>query len=118
MKSLSRNKQAIYYALYAGKTEEYDENGDFTGEYTTSYSSPVELLINVSPARGSADVDIFGINESYTKTMLTSDMNCPIDITSRLWIGIPPTEPYNYVVTKVARSLNSIMYAIKEVTVS
>lgn len=118
MKSLARNKQAIYYALYEGKTEAVDDNGNFTGEYVISYSSPEKLMINVSPAKGAADVEVFGINASYSKTMVTTDMSCPLSETTRLWVGVPPTEPYNFVVTKVAKGLNSIMYAIEEVTVS
>lgn len=116
MRALQRNKQTFYYALYLGATESVDEDGYYTGEMTSSYSTPVEARANISPARGEADVELFGITEQYTKTIVTTDMNCPIDTTSQLWIGIPITEPYNYVVVRVAKSLNSITYAIREVS--
>lgn len=118
MKALARNKQAIHYALYLGKTEILDDDGYFTGEYVNSYAEPVELKINVSPARGTSDIEMFGIEMQYSKVMVTSDMSCPINEYSKLWIGVPITSPYNYVVERVARGLNSISYAIKEVSAS
>lgn len=118
MRSLVRNKQKIFYALYAGKTPVKDEYGNQTGEYELSYNDPVGYLINVSAARGTADVEQFGINTNYTKTMVTNDLNCPITETTRLWINRTPDLPHNYVVVSVARSINSITYAIREVSVS
>ena len=127
MRSLVRNKQKIYYATQLGETQIRDEYGNITGETELSYSEPAEYRINVSAARGTADAEQFGINLNYTKTMTTNDMNCPITETSRLWIGKEPTQivdeeevdvPHNYVVVSVARSINSITYAIKEVSVT
>lgn len=118
MRSLARNKQKIYYALYGGKEEIRDEWGNLTGESRLTYGDPLEYRINVSAARGTADVEQFGINANYTKTMVTNDLSCPIDETTRLWIGIEPTKPHNYVVMSVAKSINSITYAIREVSVT
>lgn len=118
MRSLARNKQKIYYALYGGKEDIRDEWGNLTGESHLTYGDPVEYRINVSAARGTADVEQFGINANYAKTMVTNDLSCPIDETTRLWIGIEPTKPHNYVVVSVAKSINSITYAIREVSVT
>lgn len=126
MKCSQRNKQTLYYALYQGKTEIIDEYGNVTGQFSNNYSSPQSVKMNISPARGTSDVEQFGINANYSKTMVTDDMNCPIDENSILWIDRMPTSshgsvlsdnPHNYVVTQVAKSLNSITYAIKEVNV-
>jgi len=127
MRSLVRNKQKIYYALFDKKTEILDDYGNKTGEYEVSYQTPVEYHINVSAARGTADVEQFGINLNYTKTMVTNDLSCPIDENSVLWVGkeafetvgeTTTTTPHNYVVVSVARSINSVTYAIREVTVT
>lgn len=118
MRSLSRNKQRIFYSLYTGKQEVRDEYGNLVSEPILTYGEPVEYHINVSAARGTADVEQFGINTNYSKTMVTNDLDCPIDETTRLWIDREPTEPHNYVVVMVARSINSITYAIKEVSVT
>ena len=118
MRSLRRNKQTFYYALYLGNTEVIDEFGDRTGQYVPSYTEPTEYRANISPARGTTDLEQFGINSNYTKVIVTSDMNCPFEETTRLWIGIDPTQSYNYVVVQRAESLNSISFAIREVTTS
>jgi len=129
MRSLNRNKQRIYYSLYSSKTPILDEYGNQTGEYETTYATPVALDINVSAARGTSDVEQFGINLNYTKSMVTNDLTCPIDETSRLWVNKYPfvlddnnnvasITPHNYVVVSVAKSINSITYAIKEVSVT
>ena len=118
MRELERNKQRIYYALYMGKVDAVDANGYKTGEKTKSYSDPVPFRINVSPARGNADREIFGIDLSYTRTMTTDKLDCPIDEDTILWIGRDTSEPHNYIVVRKAPSLNDIVYAIREVTIS
>ena len=118
MRSLNRNKQKIYYALYRGKTEVIDENGLRTGNFPPEYSSPQPLSINVSAQRGTPTVEMFGIDTDYSRTMQTNDLKCPIDETSVLWVGKEPNEAgsdFNYRVVAVARSINSITYAIQEV---
>ena len=116
MRSLQRNKQTIYYALYQRSQETIDSDGLRTGQYEPSYSDPVEYKINVSAARGTAGVEMFGIDTDYSRTMETCDLNCPISETSVLWIGKTPSgDDFNYRVAAVAKSLNSITYAIREV---
>ena len=123
MRSLIRNKQKIYYSLYLDKKPIYDEYGNLTGEYELTYGDIKPFDINVSAAQGTSDVEQFGIDLNYSKTMVTNDLTCPINEAARLWIdkeaivGGEET-PHNYVVLKVARSINSITYAIKEVSVT
>ena len=118
MKTLKRNKQRVYYALYGSTTPILDSDGMDTGETELGFGSPIEAWMNVSANKGEASVEPFGVDLDYTKTIMTDDINCPIDETSRLWIGRQPTEPFNYSVVKVAKSLNHIQYAVKEVEVS
>lgn len=119
MRSLERNKQTFYYALYKGEVEEteFDDPTMYTGERTPTYESPVQMRANISAARGDSEWTPFGVNTDYSKTIVTTDMSCPMNEDTILWIGIPTTEPHNYVVTRVAKSINSITYAIKEVNV-
>lgn len=118
MRILNRNKQSFYYALYDKMEDTYDEYGNITGEPVKKYSTPVLMKANISPAKGTADVEQFGIDANYTKKIVTDEMGCPIDENSILWIGKATTEPHNYVVSMVARSINSITYAVKEVKTS
>lgn len=125
MKSLERNKQKIYYANYTGRSEITDENGLYTGETTPSYTSPVAVNVNVSASRGQAEIDLFGTDLNYTNTIVT-DKDLGIDEHSILWVGkeayqtVSTTSvvtPYNYIVASVAKSLNSVVYAIRKVDV-
>ena len=120
MRTLEINKQPMWYALYTGKTEEVDEYGNYTGVFKLNYSEPVYYPVNMSQSRGTADVDQFGINASYDRTFVTTDMDCPIKEDSIIWFGITPDNdtPHNYVVYQIANSLNSITYAIRAVDVS
>jgi len=124
MRDLDRNKQPIWYALYKGFSPLVDEWGNETGENLPTYDPPVKLWINVSPALGEDEIAAFGVDARYYKTMVTTDMNCPIDLDTALWIGlgIPDNTPeedfpaYNYRVASVQRGLDSIRYIIREVT--
>lgn len=119
MRTLERNKQVIYYALYEDKKPVLDEYGNETGEYEILYSSPTALRINVSAAAGESYTRQFGDMESYDKIMITDDMDCPIEESSILWIdNLDTEEPHDYIVRKVAKGLNSIMYAVRKVNIS
>lgn len=115
MRTLGRNKTTLYHAEYVSETET-ERNGLKTGHYESSYTDPVEEKMNISPSRGSAVSDEFGINTNYTKTAVTSNMNCTMDENSIVWIGVPTSGPHNYVVARKAVSLNHITYALTEVT--
>ena len=115
MRGLVRNMRPLSYALYEGKTEILDHNGNRTGEFQNTYSSPVTVRMNIAPANGVADWNPFGIDTPYTLVAMTYDMETPISETSIVWVDKSIDEPHNYVVTRVARSLNNIVYALLEV---
>ena len=124
MKTLKRNCRTFYYALYTASTEVTETGGNYTGERTKTYGSQVAMKANISPARGAADMEIFGKDLDYTRTICTDDVNCPINEQTILWIDTPPCDhlgvpyPHNYIVTQIAKSLNNIVYAIRKVNVS
>lgn len=125
MRTLLRNKQRFWFANITGTTRTVDEYGYETGESEVTYSEPVEFEANISAARGTADLDAFGINTNYTKTIVTDDLTLPIDKSTILWIDCEPDEngeagniKHDYVVVAVAKSINSVTIAIKEVSVS
>ena len=119
MRLLERNKQCIYYAIYKGKQPIEDEYGNPTGEYEVSYSLPVLCKLSVSSARGEYSTRQFGEMENYDKILITDNMNLPISETSILWIdSLDTTKPHDYIVKKVAKSLNTISYAVTKVKLS
>lgn len=125
MRTLLRNKRKFWYANYDSQTIAVDENGYETGEQIVQYTEPVEFEANISAARGTADLDAFGINSNYSKTIVTDDLTLPIDKNTILWVDCKPDDngeagaiKHDYVVVAVARSLNSLTIAIKEVSAS
>lgn len=122
-----------------------DEYGNETGELVPHYAEAVEMYANISPASGQAQVEQFGNLDNYDKVIVTHDMSCPIDEHTVLFIDKAPeyTEiitdytvessalladdqearvkyklPKNdYIVKRVARSLNNIAIAVRKVDV-
>lgn len=115
MKCMERNKRDLWYAVYVGK-EEILKDGKRTGQVTVKYSAPVKIKASVSPARGSASEELFGVNAVYDRTVIVEDANADITETSVIWVENTPDEPWDYVVEKVARSLNNAAIAIKRVS--
>lgn len=125
MKMMERNKSRFWYSLYEGRTEKTDEYGNLTGEFEIIRGNPHEYRANISAAKGEISTRQFGESESYDK-VIVMDKDCPdIDEYSVLWIDTVPdiTEdgntqtPYDYIVKKVAKSLNSVSIAISKVQV-
>ena len=101
-----------------------DEYGNETGETVRHYARAVEMYANISPATGQSQVEQFGNLDNYDKVIVTDDMNCPIDEHSVLFIDKQPEYStdslpiYNYIVKRIAKSLNSISIAVRKVDVS
>lgn len=122
MRTLERNKQTFYYALNLGK-EEIIKDGFHTAEYRTKYSAWKDIKANISASRGESEAELFGTDEQYDRVFVVSDMNCPIDENTVLAIDIAPNvretpdvmPVFDYVVTRKAKSLNAISYAVAKV---
>jgi len=125
MRTLERNKQKFYYAVYNAQTEIMD--GELhTFEYAPSYGEWMEMSANISPARGESSADVFGADVNYDRVIITDDLSCPMDEHTVLAIDIAPNTRetaadipvYDYIVTKKAKSLNFIQYAVRKVEVN
>lgn len=120
---VTRNDSPFYYCLYDHKEILTDEYGNETGERVI-YQEPVLMYANISPATGLAQTEQFGNLENYDKVIVTHDMNCPIDENSVLFIdksvehSLDDDPMFDYTVSRVAKSLNSISIAVRKVTVS
>lgn len=124
MRTMNRNKQLFHYCLYLGKENRLDDEGYETGEPVTKYSEAVPMSASISAATGTSQVEQFGSFINYDKVIVTDDLSCPIDEHSVLFVDKAPeyaedgTPQYDYVVHRVARSLNFIAYAVGKVKVS
>ena len=134
MKCMSRNKVTFFFALYEGKTPITDEYGNVTGEYEVQHGNPTEFHANISAAKGETQTRQFGENETYDKVIVMDGDAPPIDEYTVLWVDSTPqldedgslavnekgeiTTPHDYIVKKVARSLNTVSFAASKVEVS
>lgn len=139
MHVLNRNKQDLYYANPTGVvTYRTDSNGFKTGEKDIAYDTPVKVRMSMAissgannlGSQGMANVEPYGITTGYTHRAVTEDLNCPMGEESHVWYGITPTRivtidgvetevevPHNFVVVRKAKSLNHLIYYLKEVDV-
>ena len=127
MRTLEINKRPAWYANYLGKQPILDDDNYETGEYGIAYTTPVLMFANVSPARGESNTRQFGELVDYDK-VIVFDGRSPVTETSLFWIDnladgeIPDIggeqAPHDYIVKKVAESLNSTSIAVSKVTVS
>ena len=147
MRLLERNKKDLWYANPSTVSYVTDNNGLKTGEKETTYTTPAKVRMSMAISSGAnnlgsqgiATLEPYGIVTGYTARAVTEDMNCPMEEQSRVWYQILPTHtetqnttvngqtttqevevpsPYNYVVVRKARSLNHLIYYLKEVDVS
>ena len=140
MRSLERNKQTLYYALYGTKIIEYekDEDGnilyvDINGvqvpiekSVTTGYSTPVKFRANISAGKGDSETAVFGTSLDFTRTISSCDMTVPIKQTSLVWYETIPVlnadgtankDSADYsIAAPIAKSLNSLTIALKAIT--
>ena len=147
MRILSRNKQDIWYANRTDVAYVTDNNGLKTGEKQYTYETPVKARMSMAISSGAnnlgsqgiASLEPFGLVTGYTARAVTEDLNCAMEEQSRVWYQIEPTHtetrtrivngetvseevevpnPYNYTVVRKAKSLNHLIYYLKEVDVS
>lgn len=134
MKCMGRNKVRFFYSLYESKESIKDEYGNDTGEYNVIHGKPNEFMANISAAKGETTTRQFGESESYDKVIVMDNDAPSIDEYTILWVDTVPAvdedgnletnedgetiTPHDYIVKKVAKSLNSVSIAISKVDVS
>lgn len=119
MRTLKRNKRPVAYAFYQGDTELTDADGNLTGEYKVSYTEPVKALMNVSGGRGQADIALFGLTQTFGRTATTEDLDTKWNTETVFWIETDPdSEPFDYRVAAVSRTINQVVLALAEVEVN
>lgn len=118
MRVIKRNKRPVAYAFYDGVTEIVNTDGEYTGEYEVHYTQPVKTLMNVSGGKGQANVTLFGLSDNFSRTIVTDDLTTPFSTDTVFWIDKnPDTDPHDYRVVRVARTINQVVLALAEVEV-
>ena len=115
MRSLIRNHRELFYANVIGTEPILDDYGNDTLEEQKVYGDPIPLRANVSGNAGQEAVEVFGAQTEYSRT-ISMVGHCPIEEGSKVWFGVSPTEPNNYVVVRVADSKNAYLVLMREVS--
>lgn len=114
MRTLKRNKVQVWYVNLVGEAEIVND-GVRTGEFQKTYSAPALMMANVAPAAGNTGIEPFGVETNYTHILAIEGTDSPISETSILCVGDPSESDEFYMVNRIAKSLNHIRYALKEV---
>ena len=118
MRTLQRNKRTIYYALYNGVQEVVDSDGNYTGEQEVSYGEVQTARMNVSGGRGQAEIELFGVDNPFTRTAVTDDLTTPFNTDTIFWFEADPlVNPHNYRCTGISRTINQVVIALAELDV-
>lgn len=124
MRNLVINKSKLYVLNFNGTIDYRDSEGNLTGETINSYTSPIEFKASVSGARGSSQIEMFGNEINYDKTIVLSKskfLSLGIDENSVLFVGKEPSydanyfPEYNYRVVRIAETINEVAIAISKV---
>lgn len=123
LKDLRINQIGFYYQTYEGETEELDDDGNYTGETTISYSEPIYARARISPNTGEAAKSPFGADLKYDRQISTVQ-NLAIDEQTKLFIDVVPeinsdgttdTKP-DFECVAVAKDLQQNVWAIRRLT--
>lgn len=90
MRNLNRNMRGFYYSLLDSTGTIIDLAGYDTGEPISVYTYPVFAKGNISPSRGEARQEQFGIDLEYDKVVQLQGTDWPIDEKTVLWIDLVP----------------------------
>lgn len=144
MRTLSKNKQKLKYALFHENEPEYalDENGEKivefvdedgivyykqTGNVKTYYGDLTDFLGNISLSGGESREVNYGVDVSDYDAVLVMDKDAlPITETSLIWqeseVGYKDTDKTeidaksaDYKVTRVSPSLNQVKYLLERI---
>lgn len=135
MRVLERNKKELWFANRLSESYVTDKHGLKTGEKEQTYGTPQKLKASMSISSGANNLgsqgmvalDPYGLTTAYTHNAITEDMNCPLDEEALVWYEREPTKevdgvtvpvPHNFKVVRKAKSLNHLIYYLKEVDVS
>ena len=123
MRNLNINKSKLYVLNYRGEEDVKDDDNNYTGEKTITYTKPIMFMGHISGARGSSQVEMFGTEVNYDKTIIiTKQVFDKLKITenSVFFIGIKPiykdnSPQYNYNVVRIAETINEVAIAVRKV---
>lgn len=124
MRNLSKNKTPLVALNFIAKSPIVDSQGYKTGEYRLTYGNEIHLRAHISGAKGSAGVEMFGVDVAYDKTIIITknefdkygfDDNTVFFIDKKPAYKEDGTPLYDYKVVRKSQTLNEVAIAVKQV---
>lgn len=115
--------QRTFYVLNYIRTSDIEIDDEYDGELDVIYTRPIEFKAHISGARGTSQVEMFGDDIVYDKTILISkDKFERLKITEQsvFFIDKKPTYKgttplYDYRVKRLATTINEVAIALVKV---
>lgn len=120
MRSLMRNRIPIRYKNFLGTEYKEDELGRKTGKRAVLYSEVKTVYGTVSAPNGSTNLQMFGTNENYDKTIVLDKTDIEITENSVVWLDKPYNEgeAHDYTVRRIVKNHNFLFIGCKKVNVA
>ena len=124
MRNQKINQTPILYLNFVKVEKVKDSDGYYTGETKNTYTPTKKVMGHISGAKGSSQVEVFGTEIDYDKTLLITKSKFKetgITENSVFFIEKKPSyengQPnYDYRVKKIAETINEVAIAIKKVS--
>ena len=113
MRNLKINQRLVHYAKYIESKPILDEYGNTTLEVENVYGEPQVIMVNYSSNTGQLATETFGNLTEYSR-VISMVGSCPFSEGDVLWIEVATSSKPNYMVKRIADSLNSYLIAIEE----
>ena len=84
MRDCKKNSRKLWYSNLLGNEPVLDENGDETGDTKPVYGIPIPFMASVSPGKGNAYADVFGL---YTFDFHNSETSYHGRIIDLVWLN-------------------------------
>ena len=125
MRNLLLNKTKHYVLNYKGEEMVKDDDGNYTGEVAIAYTKPIMFMGHISGARGSSQVEMFGTDVAYDKTIIITTKefnrlkiteNSVFFIDKKVSYDNDHIPLYDYRVMRIAETINEVAIALEKVS--
>lgn len=118
-RTLGINKTKLWVVEPISEIEAIDDDGNYTGEITNLYDTPVEVYLTLYPSNGAIVEQLFGKDASLDMVAVSNSVELTKD--SLLFINEPLItddffKTHDYSVQNIKRSLNTFQYGLRKRT--
>ena len=115
MRTLNKNKTALYYVNPVSTTEVLDDQDNYTGIFQIVYSTPKKIKLSLYPSTGEISEQIFGKSGEFDMIAVSIGLDLLED--TLLFVNAPTKDfdiTYDYKIDAVKKSLNVTQYGLKK----